>query len=57
MDYDTIQLIPNEKEKVLYVKIGNDERPIYDWGDGTQQLIIILFSLFIPHNEVPRLVR
>ena len=51
LDYDTVQLIPNEKEKVLYVKIGNDERPIYDWGDGTQQLIIILFSLFIHKDE------
>lgn len=49
-DYETVQLIPNESKKVLYVKIGNDERPIYDWGDGTQQLIIILFSLFI-HKE------
>lgn len=33
------------------MKIGNDERPIYDWGDGTQQLIIILFSFFIHKDE------
>lgn len=45
-DYDKVQLIPNEKKKVLCVKIGKDERAIYDWGDGTQQLIIILYSLF-----------
>ena len=51
LEYGTVQLIPYEKEKVLYVKIGEDERPIYDWGDGTQQLIIILFSLFIHKNE------
>ena len=50
-EYETVQLIPNESQKVLYVKIGNDERPIYDWGDGTQQLIIILFSLFIHKDE------
>ena len=50
-DYETVQLIPNESKKVLYVKIGKDERPIYDWGDGTQQLIIILFSLFIHKDE------
>ncbi len=50
-DYGDVQLIPNEDEKVLYVKIGSDERPIYDWGDGTQQLIIILFSLFIHKDE------
>lgn len=35
-NYKEVQLIPNEEKKVLYVKIGNDERAIYDWGDGTQ---------------------
>lgn len=51
LEYDSVQLIPNENEKVLYVKIGDDERPIYDWGDGTQQLIVILFALFIHKGE------
>ena len=51
-EYETVQLIPYESQKVLYVKIGDDERPIYDWGDGTQQLIIILFSLFIHKDEM-----
>ncbi len=50
-EYGSVQLIPNEEKKTLYVKIGDDERPIYDWGDGTQQLIIILFSLFIHKDE------
>jgi predicted ATP-dependent endonuclease of OLD family len=50
-EYDSVLFIPKEAEKILYVKIGNDERPIYDWGDGTQQLIIILFSLFIHKDE------
>lgn len=54
-DYDKVQLIPNEKEKVLYVKIGKDERAIYNWGDGTQQLIIILFSLFKHKDEQNKL--
>ena len=46
-EYDRVQLIPNEKENVLYVKIGDeDEREIYNWGDGTQQLITILYSLY-----------
>lgn len=46
-EYDRVQLIPNEKEKVLYVKIGDEnEREIYNWGDGTQQLITILYSLY-----------
>ena len=54
-EYGKVQFIPNEQEKILYVKIGNDERPIYDWGDGTQQLIIILFSLFIHKDEENKL--
>ncbi len=54
-DYDKVQLIPNEKKKVLCVKIGKDERAIYDWGDGTQQLIIILYSLFKHKDEQGKL--
>ena len=50
-EYSTVQLIPNEQEKVLYVKIGEEERPIYDWGDGTQQIIIIFYSLYIHKDE------
>ena len=44
-DYDNVQLIPNEAHKVLFVKIGTVERAIYNWGDGIQQLIVILFFL------------
>ena len=54
-EYENVQLIPKEAEKVLYIKIGDDERPIYDWGDGTQQLIIILFSLFVHKDEKDRM--
>lgn len=54
-DYESLQIIPNEDKKVLFLKIGNDERAIYDWGDGTQQLIVILFSLFIHKDEKDKL--
>ena len=54
-NYKEVQLIPNEEKKVLYVKIGNDERAIYDWGDGTQQLIIILYSLYKHKDEIGKL--
>lgn len=50
-EFGKVQLIPNEDEKILYVRIGDEERPIYNWGDGIQQLIIILFSLFIHKDE------
>lgn len=54
-NYEEVQLIPNEEKKVLYVKIGNDERAIYDWGDGTQQLIVILYSLYKHKDETGKL--
>ena len=54
-NYDKVQLIPNEEKKELYVKIGNDERAIYDWGDGTQQLIVILYSLYKHKDETGKL--
>lgn len=54
-NYDKVQLIPNEEKKVQYVKIGNDERAIYDWGDGTQQLIVILYSLYKHKDETGKL--
>lgn len=54
-NYEEVQLIPNEEKKVLYVKIGNDERAIYDWGDGTQQLIVILYSLYKHKGETGKL--
>lgn len=46
-----VQLTPNEEKGVLYVKIGDDEREIYNWGDGTQQLITMLFSIFKHKDE------
>ena len=54
-NYDKVQLVPNEEKKELYVKIGNDERAIYDWGDGTQQLIVILYSLYKHKDETGKL--
>ena len=46
-----VQLTPNEEKGVLCVKIGSDEREIYNWGDGTQQLITMLFSIFKHKDE------
>jgi AAA15 family ATPase/GTPase len=42
-----ITLIPKEGEDVLTLKIGNEkERPIYNLGDGLQQLLIITYSIY-----------
>ena len=48
---EEVLLIPNEEKKVLYLKIGDKENEIYNWGDGTQQLILILYSLFKHKDE------
>ena len=43
-----VTLIPKEKSpKVIHIKIGNeDQYPIYELGDGLQNLIICTFNIF-----------
>ena len=44
----TVTLIPMRNEDVVHIKIGNqDERPIYDLGDGLQSIVIITFPVFL----------
>lgn len=53
-EYNSVQLIPREKEKTLFLKIGNendDDREIYNWGDGTQQIITLLYFLYKHKDE------
>lgn len=40
-------LIPREGSDVLYLQVGEDERAIYDYGDGFQQLLILVSPLFL----------
>lgn len=43
-----ITLIPREGKDTVHIKIGDEKQlPIYDLGDGLQNLIIILFNVFI----------
>jgi AAA15 family ATPase/GTPase len=51
---EPVSLIPHSDDDVLYIGIGGDERPIYEYGDGIQSLIIILYPLFI--NQGQRLI-
>ncbi|WP_417590164.1 AAA family ATPase [Owenweeksia hongkongensis] len=45
---DQITLIPREGQDTLFVKIGNEEeKAIFNYGDGMQTLITILFPVFI----------
>jgi len=42
-----ISLVPHIESDVLFIKIGDDnELPIYEVGDGIQQLIILTYPLF-----------
>lgn len=43
-----ISLVPMVNKDVVYVKEGDDEdRPIYDLGDGIQSIIILTFKVFM----------
>jgi len=51
---EEFQLIPRieDRHKDVYIKIGGEkERPIYELGDGIQQLIIHLFPAFENRNN------
>lgn len=41
-----VNIIPRIGEDVLYVRIDNEEFPIYDLGDGIQSIIILTYPLF-----------
>jgi predicted ATP-dependent endonuclease of OLD family len=47
-----VSLIPKEKSDVLHIKIGDEERAIYDLGDGIQSLIILTFPMFETDNAL-----
>lgn len=43
-----VTLIPKIDDDVISVKIGNEvEKPIYELGDGIQEIILITFPLFL----------
>lgn len=46
--FEEITLSPQEKKDVLLVKIGKEEEKlIYDLGDGVQSIILLTFPIFI----------
>jgi hypothetical protein len=49
---DEVTLIPYIDADVVFVKIGNEnEKPIYNLGDGIQSIIILTFPLFLNEKE------
>jgi predicted ATP-dependent endonuclease of OLD family len=48
----SVALIPNQKDKVVIVKIGNEkEQPIHHLGDGIQSAIILSFLPFVMQEQ------
>lgn len=48
----SVALIPNQKDKVVIVKIGNEkEQPIHHLGDGIQSTIILTFLPLIMQGQ------
>ena len=50
-DSNTVSLVPNIDEDCLYITIGVEDRPIYDLGDGIQNIIILLYQVFVNADE------
>ncbi|BAV07006.1 Predicted ATP-dependent endonuclease of the OLD family, contains P-loop ATPase and TOPRIM domains [Filimonas lacunae] len=49
-DSKEVEIIPLESDHVLHVTIGNEERPIYNLGDGIQSLILLLYPIYFNDN-------
>lgn len=46
-----VTLIPHINKDVLLIGIGNEERPVYELGDGIQNIIILLYPLFFNQHK------
>ena len=43
----TVTIIPKVESDVVHVRIGGDERPIYELGDGVQSMILLTVLPFV----------
>ncbi|EJL65015.1 ATP-dependent nuclease [Flavobacterium sp. CF136] len=48
---EKLQLIPDKANSNLLLKIGDEMHPIFNIGDGIQQLILLLFPIFTSDND------
>lgn len=48
---ERLQLIPDKSNSNLLLKIGNEMHPIFNIGDGIQQLILLLFPIFTSNDN------
>ncbi|MAD44046.1 MAG: hypothetical protein CMH98_03495 [Oceanospirillaceae bacterium] len=51
-DGQTVTIIPEYRKDTVAIKIGDEkQRPIYDLGDGLQQIIIITAASYMMHKK------
>jgi len=50
-DKQIVNIVPKVDADVVWVRIGNDEYPIYALGDGIQAIIILTYPLFFHQGE------
>lgn len=50
-DNKELNIIPLLDDNVVHVKIGDEEYPIYDLGEGIQSIIILIYPLFINQGK------
>lgn len=48
---ESLKFIPDSETKNIVLKFGIEYRPIFDIGDGIQQLILLLFPIFTAKNN------
>lgn len=46
-----VSIIPRENDHVVHIRIGDDEFPIYELGDGIQAVIILMYPMFFSAGE------
>jgi predicted ATP-dependent endonuclease of OLD family len=52
-DNNSVSIIPDIDKDVLLIGIGESERPVYDYGDGIQAIITLLYPLFFNQDKNP----
>lgn len=48
---ESVSLTPNRADDCLYLTLADEDRPVYELGDGIQSLIILLYPLFFNRDK------
>lgn len=50
-DNKDVSILAREDKEIIYIRINEDEHPIFDLGDGIQSIIILTFEMFSNINN------